>query len=248
MDGAEGDAWRASLANRMEQVRDGVADVQVVVIESIVPGQRFSITAPPQLVDLLTGSYEGTPIVMLGRQGSSVARHGVEVKVEQVVKRPVVPGIHPEGTADVTLRACRLCEVVELLEKGVSVPWLGRHGRARWIPFEEEDTHASSDNVARAEALDASVQEWIALVRETAKEPGLRQLASKLENMGPMPPATEPNRRALWAAGLVSASNGQGGDIRTEVMAAPSAARRLDTVERAILFSTRIMQRQSGKQ
>lgn len=202
MEGPSDDAWRASLNSRMEQVRGGVADVKVVVMESMIPGQRMLVTAPPQLVSLFTSNPDGSAIVMLGRQGHNVATYGVEVRLEKMVMKPVVPGIHPEGTADITLVAVRMCELIELFEAAVPGQWLGRPGRARWLPLESLDGQngtIDAELISRSQELETRVGEWIDLVRSTRKEQRNGQLASVLEDLGPIPDAQHPSRHNAHA-------------------------------------------------
>mmetsp|Transcript_13691 Transcript_13691/g.31076 ORF Transcript_13691/g.31076 Transcript_13691/m.31076 type:complete len:315 (-) Transcript_13691:430-1374(-) len=254
--GVDGDAWADSLRNRIEQVREGLANVQVVVIESIVPGQRLSLTAPPQLVELFTANSAGSRIIMLGRQGVHVARFGVEVTLEKMTPRPVVPGIHPEGTADLTLRAGRLCEVVELLDGGVTSLWLGRGGRARWVSLDGEGAEGAAPLDAplleRSEALEAMVVEWVELVRESGEPHAIRQLAATLDDLGPIPPSPLASRRAVWVAGLINPPAVQGrrtealaADVRPGVLMARTAEERVSCVERALLASTRSLRRKA---
>ena len=101
------------LTSRIAQVQSGVWMCKAVTIrETLVPGQRLRLTAPPQLVELFL-RREPLPIVLLGHRGQQVTSRGVEATLEgPPLYRPVVPGIHPEGTADIVILARRVCDLL----------------------------------------------------------------------------------------------------------------------------------------
>jgi len=251
----------AQLQARMQQVRDGVSDVKVIVMDSIVPGQRLSLTAPPQLVALFSAkNRDRAAVVVLGRQGSNIARHGVEVTLEQMTLRPVIPGIHPEGTADITLAAGRLCEITTL---DTDTPkWLGRRGRARWVTLDGASGDApplEEGLLSRSEALEAATEEWIGLVRTTKLVRGQRRLEGWAEaymRSSPIPKAELPEQRALWVAGLINPPAGVRGrgtpardvaaEVRPSVMMGPTPELRLRAVERALQASIRKLRGLAG--
>ena len=108
----------AVLSSKIADVKSGVWDCKLLVLDSMVPGQRLSLTAPPQLVQMVT-ERDGRTLVMIGRQGASLLSHGVEVRLLPGLKlRPEVPGIHPEGTADIELKAGRMCEITDMRTDG----------------------------------------------------------------------------------------------------------------------------------
>ena len=91
----------------------------------MVPGQRLTVTAPPEVVTLFTDApTSGTrwmqerpdPVVALGRDKMNVHMTGVELRLKKLTPRPVVPNIHPEGTADIVVEAGRVCEVRTVTE------------------------------------------------------------------------------------------------------------------------------------
>ena len=119
--------------------------------------------------------------------------------MESMKLRPVVPNIHPEGTADITLVAGRLCEVLSLDAGADASQWLGRGGRVRWVSLDSIDGQPETVEaglLSRSEALETHVDEWIGLVRSTQRERSSRQLESILEDLGPIPAASQPSRRA----------------------------------------------------
>ena len=67
------------LSARIAEVKRGIVDAKCVVFrESLVPNQRLTMTAPPELVELLI-KRDGKPTVLLGlAQGGSLQSHGVE--------------------------------------------------------------------------------------------------------------------------------------------------------------------------
>jgi len=242
-----------SLMARMQQVRDGVTDVRFVVMDSMVPGQRLSLTAPPQLVHLFTAN-DDSAIVILGRQGSNVAQHGVEVTLESVTAVPVSM-VHPEGTADLVLNAGRLCEVVDLLD--ATPLWLGRRGRARWIELDDSTPEVDAGLLSRSEALEANVDEWIGLVRSTpgkASRGQVKSILDAVDALGPIPDADQPSKRALWVAGLINPPARQGVtttdrlavEVRPSVMRGRTAEVRISVVERALDSSIQRLRRLAG--
>ena len=128
------------------------------VMYCMVPGQRLTVTAPPEVVTLFTDApTSGTrwmqerpdPVVALGRDKMNVHMTGVELRLKKLTPRPVVPNIHPEGTADLVLEAGRVCEVRTLdatpmqahcylasdtsatMGESAALKWCARRDRAR---------------------------------------------------------------------------------------------------------------------
>ena len=246
----------ALLLSRMQQVREGVTDGRFLVMDPMVPGQRVSFTAPPQLVALFTANDDGRPVVVLGRQGSKVAEHGVEVTMESMKLRPVIPNIHPEGTADITIVAGRLCEVLSVDADADASQWLGRGGRVRWVALDSVDGQPETVEaglLSRSEALESNVDEWIGLVRSTQRERSSRQLETVLEDLGPIPDASQPSRRAMWVAALINPPTEQGvralgvaAEVRPAVMMGRTADIRMRVVERVLDCSIRGLRRLAG--
>ena len=203
----------ALLASRIDMMRSGMCDCRLVVLETMVPGQRYAITAPPPLVELVTLGV--SPVVALGRRGAAINSFGVEITLEgPPTYLPVVPGIHPEGTAEIVLVAGRLCEVTEMAPLQETDPrlWLGRTARARWFDLQQrlEDAEGRrlgapmDDVLARSQALGPRVLEWCALVRSSGLERKAGQLSQALADMGPIPDPERADARALWVAGLIN--------------------------------------------
>ena len=236
----------ALLAERIDQLRRGEADVKCVTLrESLVPGQRLRLTAPPPLVELFA-SRDQRSVVLLGHQrGGQMPRYGVEATLEGALEyRPVVPGFHPEGTADIVLVAGRLCEVLDMQEGGPR--GVQRSARVRWTELDDADSQPDAAILARSSALQESVECWLTLVRQARRERTPTQLDDVIQELGPMPDASRPSTRALWVAGLInplpalSVSNPRkfaamgasvAPEIRPSVLQASSVEARLSSVE-----------------
>lgn len=208
----------AALASRIAQVRAGyVPDSKAVILrETLVPGQRLRLTAPPPLVELFT-RRDGKPIVLLGQQGGKQQAYGVEATLEGSPEfRPVSP-VHPEGTADICIAAGRVCEVLDSDEGRISV---SRQATIRWIDLDDTTGSLPTSNPSaspppnttgslptsemfeRSEALEQRVQEWLQMVRSACRERTPTHLEDVMADLGPMPEAQRPNARAYVAARL----------------------------------------------
>jgi len=232
------------LARRIAEVRRGVPACRLVVLESMVPGQELRMTAPPALVQLLESGSAASPIVVLGRSGERPHSHGVSVKLESVTLVPVSP-VHPEGTADIVLRATRLVEVVEVMPHHGS-PWLGRPARARWIDTLDESVEPPEASLLeRSEALEEKVGLWLELVRQAGWSGALERI---LSNLGSMPAVEEPSMRALWVAGLLNPmpTLDIAYEVRGATLMAPNAHLRLKAVENAIADSIKRLMKHVG--
>jgi len=230
------------LFRRIQDVKCGIAPCRLVVLESMVLGQKLFMTAPPELVQLLESGDRASPIVVLGRDGERPHSHGVSVRLESVTPVPVSP-VHPEGTADIVLSAQRLVEIVEVLPDKGSL-WLGRPARARWIDhLDDIETAPEPSLIERSKELEKKVEKWIGLVRRTGNGDTPDQLESILANLGTMPAAEQPSARAMWVAGLINPMTmqwralGVARDIRGAALMAPNAHVRLKTVEVAMAQS-----------
>ena len=209
----------AALASRIAQVRAGyVPDSKAVILrETLVPGQRLRLTAPPPLVELFT-RRDGKPIVLLGQQGGKQQAYGVEATLEGSPEfRPVSP-VHPEGTADICIAAGRVCEVLDSDEGRIAV---SRQATIRWIDLDDTTgslptsdpsaawpppnttgSQPTSEMFERSEALEQKVQEWLQMVRSACRERTPTHLEDVMADLGPMPEAQRPNARAYVAARL----------------------------------------------
>ena len=229
------------LQRRIADVKRGISSCRLVVLESMVPGQKLIMTAPPELVELLQSGSASSPIVVLGRQGDRPHSHGVSIELESVTPVPVSP-VHPEGTADVVISARRLVEVVEVMPH-FGNPWFGRPARARWIDVLDREP-AEPSVIERAKALKETVDVWLGLVRQIgSRQISPEELERVLANLGTMPDAEQPSARALWVAGLLQPAGPSIGkaaaayDVRGAALMAPNAHLRLKAVERAMADS-----------
>jgi len=157
----------ALLASRIARVKSGEFDCKCITLrQTLLPGQRLRLTAPPEMVQLFTATDE-LPIVVVGVQerGQRPTR-AVEVTLDAApLYKPVVPGIHPEGTADLVIRARR--RVVDVVQLAEASPSVSRPARARSVDLDAAP--ASAEVVARAEALSVVVQQWLKLVRRACR-------------------------------------------------------------------------------
>uniref|UniRef100_A0A7S0F0P8 Lon N-terminal domain-containing protein n=1 Tax=Phaeocystis antarctica TaxID=33657 RepID=A0A7S0F0P8_9EUKA len=223
------------LGSRIRDQKAGLTDCKLYVMQCMVPGQRLTVTAPPELVELFTVQESPQPVVVLGRDRMAVHTHGVELSLTKLTPRPYVPNIHPEGTADLELVAGRVCEVRPLETTGHR--WLGRPARGRWLELDEQQV--SAEVLARSERLSAQAGEWTGLARAAARGRYAAQLDAALADLGPMPDADRPNTRALWVAGLINPVSklGLALEVRPQVLMAPSVDARLSAVERVLSVS-----------
>eukprot|EP00908_Phaeocystis_cordata_P001781 Transcript_11914.p2 GENE.Transcript_11914~~Transcript_11914.p2 ORF type:complete len:303 (-),score=111.67 Transcript_11914:114-1022(-) len=246
------------LDSRIREVREGLTDCKLYVMYCMVPGQRLTVTAPPEVVTLFTDAPTSEtrwmqerpdPVVALGRDKMNVHMTGVELRLKKLTPRPVVPNIHPEGTADLVLEAGRVCEVRTLDATPMQHRWLGRPARGKWVELDAW-REVSADVLARSERLGTMAEEWMGLVRGAARGVYGAQLDSALRDLGPMPDADRPNTRALWVAGLINpvggwvpmsasgrALRGLALEVRPEALMAPSVDARLRAVERVLANS-----------
>ena len=249
------------LTSRIQQVALGVYDCKAVTLrETLVPGQRLRLTAPPCLVELFL-QPEPVPIVVLGLEKGMLTQRGVEVVMEgRPSFRPVVPNIHPEGTADIVIAAQRVCELLEVTEAGLSV---SRPARVRWLELDGElgDEPPAPEILARSEALAVRVNDWMSLVRRACRERTPNHLDDVLADLGPMPPPEMPNARCLWVSGMINPLPALGAssakkiaamgpavapEIRKACLMAESVNARLSTIEMGLAESTRRLTKMVG--
>ena len=239
------------LAKRMDEVSNGVIRCNLLVLDAMVPGQKLSMTAPPELVHMLTRTKA---VVMLGRHGEKPHSTGVECQLLSVAAVPVSP-VHPEGTAKVVLSARRLCNVVEVFDMpdGRRGRWLGRPAAARFVDWTGEATDDLPESEAsslqeRCDALTESVGIWLELVRKSGSERTPGHLDAVLADLGAMPTAGQPSKLAFWVAGLINPlpALGVASECRAAVLMAPSIDLRLRAVERALSESIARLSRASA--
>lgn len=220
-----------ALASRIAQLKEAPEPEQcrVLVLDSMVPGQSLRTGVPQALLDTIDDNAD-RPLVMVGRHRLQLHSHGVECLVQERASAP------DSGLTMVTLQAGRYCEVVDVGDDEGS-RWSGRTGRARWLTLEAGEAGAPEERptdaiIARAEALEPLVAEWMALVRN-GRERSEGQLDQVLKDMGPMPPPSEASRRALWVAGVINPlpALGVALEIRPAALMAPTADLRLQVAE-----------------
>jgi len=225
--------------------------VTLLMLNPMVPRQRYTFDAPAQLLRTIEGSEHSLVVIEpqwewlhifdehdrawkpdAREQAASAA--GVEVAVTAVGPRSA------DGSATVTLVAGRWCDVVEAGTDEGS-PLLARSGTVCWRAL---DAHAPEEQptpavLERSVALEALVDEWKSLVRATGSETSPQQLDEALLDqleLGEMPPAARPSDRALWVAALLCpvTSFGVAPEIRPAVLSAPSSSARVGLVEAAL--------------
>lgn len=227
-DGLDMDA----LYGRIERARVAAEPetVHVLILDSMVPGQRLSFTAPDQLVQAIKDN-DGKPLCMFGRERLQVFTHGVEVRVCRCDTRD-------DGDADVELVAGRVCELAALGDDKGSL-WKGRPGTVRWVTLDsDEPDDLPSEACHRQSAqLDALVERWLELVRTTGRERSDGQLDAVLSDLGDMPQGI--NAKALWVAGLINPlpALGVALEVRPAALMAPSTEQRLQAVFMGIVDS-----------
>ena len=261
-EGNDDAGFMAALASRITEVETGTTTAKIVVLrETLVPGQRLRLTAPPALVELFT-QRDALPIVLLGPpcRGLRPTR-GVEAVMEGVPEFvPVVPNIHPEGTANIVIAAVRTCELTEFASAGAS---LYKPARVRWLELDDEaPVPPSAEVLARSEALAARVDEWVGLVRRSRRERTPSHIRDVRADLGPMPEAQRPNARALWMAGLLNPVPALGAsssdkfavmgpsvapEIRASALMATSVEARISAVEMGLNTSLRTLRKIVGE-
>lgn len=256
----------AILAKRINRLQSGEAECRCIILrETLVPGQRLAMTAPPELVELFARP-DGQPIVLLGQHGGGgrpAVDYGVEATLEGGISyRPVVPNIHPEGTADITISAGRLCEVLEMQSGALGVQ---RAALVRWAELDDEgaaeSTPADAAVLERSKGLEAGVEQWLRLVRQAGRERFPEHIDEVIDHLGPMPAAERLNARSLWVAGLLNPTPSLGAsssakpaamgpsvapEIRAAAMSASSAEARIGTVVTALNESIRRLRKMVG--
>ncbi len=259
----------AALATRIEAVKGRAPPEQARLLsfDSMVPGQVMELSAPAPFVDLL--EREEAPLVMVAEATEDTAywrvassrsppnleawpgdqapllSHGVLVEATVGARRP-------DRGADVVLRAKqRLCEVDDAGEAEGSL-WLGRAGRVCWLELEGPQLDASERPtdalIARCAALEPLVDEWLGLVRYPGPERTPGQVDRILQQIGPMPPAELPSKRALWVAALLNPLPplGVALEVRPACLIARSAEQRLAQAELALRDSLERLHKQAG--
>ena len=139
---------------------------------------------------------------------------------------------------------------------------LQRSAYVQWTDLDLTDGEPFSAAVLdRSRELEASVEQWIRLVRRSGRECSPTHLDDVLEHLGKMPPEERPNARALWVAGLLnplpSFSTSVPGkfaamgptvapEIRAATLSAAGAEARLGTIRTALSESMRRLAKMVG--
>ena len=226
---------RNTLSRRAASLGSFSEDVQCLVVDALVPGQRFEYRFPGEVGNLLkqvrSGGWTlcvlGTDQRIDAEKGpvmGSMLSFGVEARIENLVPTPVAHGyfashLAPQGATseggaeqwevekpvvayDTTLVAGRRFELLDCRPMdGARRPRPVFPARVRWI---DEEEATPEEAIALAETLEPLVAEWRALVRDRRLERNEGDVERVLGDLGPMPPASDADARALWVAGLVN--------------------------------------------
>lgn len=225
LDGSKGDNEldMAALAARIKKVEAAPPDedVRLLVLDSMVPGQRLKLDAVPNtLVNMLNeAARDKEPIIMVGRERLKLHTHGVEVKFElDEYLGDAAPwsnvadaGSSEESGGSVPMSVTFTAErngLVEITKAGPDEGsrWLGRTGKARRINLDASapEEQPTETLVARCQELEELMIKWLKLVRSTQRERTKGQLERLLADLGPLPEVDRPSERALWIAGLIN--------------------------------------------
>jgi hypothetical protein len=226
--GSDAEMDMGLLSQRIAKLRSGEGEdlaptiMPILVLDSMLPRQKITISmdddAGMRLVNDSVTHY-----------GGRLGVHGAD---------PVSKQVSPLGTQ------------VLIVERSGS--YVALVGQRRYVlsarPQLHEQTYYTSevaffardegcnDDVIAAEELGPLVERWQQLVRTGGceREPG--QLDCILADLGPMPPAADPEERALYIAALINPlpALGVAFEIRPAVLAARSAGERLRIVRTGI--------------
>ena len=128
---------------------DPLQDARLLVLDTLVPGQRLEVEAHATLQELLAGLGE-TPLVVVGRERLTLNRRGVEVVA--------VTGPDPGADRLLLVTTGRVAEVCDGGGDEGS-RWAGRAGSVRWLgTLAADDAVLSPDDAAAAAALPSDDQ------------------------------------------------------------------------------------------
>ena len=225
------DRFSHQLARRINSAAQDSETVQCLLLDCMVPKQRFDLRLPPEVgAAVKEARKNGKTICTLGMEHSfdeqtgrpqfgAVLQRGVEARIESLLPVPMAHGFYsahttPRGVGrgggaskvmmeyDATVIGGR---PFELLDPSAVTP-KGPLFRAevRWLNFDRDKPPPTSAAIARAEALKPLVNTWFRLVLSLGLEKEKGHLDRILADLGPMPDAEDATGRALWVAGLVS--------------------------------------------
>jgi len=211
-----GDSDMAELQNRLNEARTK-PELPFLVIDSMCPGQRLEFTSKDLSLEQL---MENGDVAVVGMASSgAVYRFGVTGKLRLI------------GPFKWELRAGRHFKIAsagQRDENGVT------RAQVEFVEDVVEDTDKES-----AQLLGLLVQEWRELVEGSKFERFDGQIQQILRDLGPMPPAEEAGKRALWVAALVNPlpALGVAYEIRPAALSAVSVGERLEVVTQGIKCS-----------
>eukprot|EP00316_Scyphosphaera_apsteinii_P002236 CAMPEP_0119324122 /NCGR_PEP_ID=MMETSP1333-20130426/62377_1 /TAXON_ID=418940 /ORGANISM="Scyphosphaera apsteinii, Strain RCC1455" /LENGTH=302 /DNA_ID=CAMNT_0007331741 /DNA_START=89 /DNA_END=998 /DNA_ORIENTATION=+ len=210
----------------------------MVWCQALLPRQRLRLRVGLPITELLEAELANNGTIVLvasNAERTALLSHAVGVRITHYVAHA------NNGTADVELLGLRRCTVVELQEDHSLQEWTGNrwfNAAVRWesslgaTATEPARGGAGGESIAAAAAvarqaklISQLVVDWEALVRQKRKR--LVALDALLDELGPMPLASAPDELAFWTAALIEVG---AVEIRSEVLTAPSAARRLQVV------------------
>lgn len=245
------DDFMKSLQSRMAQVEDADSTLPIVVLDAMLPRQVLKIEVENDVFQSLVKHCIETERPRFGMIGTATLadngqtwplQNGVEV---EIVDTPaVVDGQNdpsaPEGTAPASGKALRLRIVAGRrfrINQGElnTNPKGWTEARVEFLEdaeAEQEDALSLARATQLAEQLTKSglVEQWIELAR--TKEHYEGQIDQLLEDLGEIPPASEPSDRAFWIGALINPLPGMGVamELRPQLLMAKSAEERIGTV------------------
>lgn len=253
------------LSRRISSRRSEEADVQCLLLDSMVPRQRVEMQFGPPITQILHDVRESKEkLVVLGMDKTSgrILRHGVQVRIESMSSYRASNGFF-SSHSQTEMRgymAFETCLVAgrrfELLDPAAddSDSWPPKvplfPARVRWL--EEERGKDPAAAVVRAQTLRPLVSEWTQLLVETQREQQPGQLKQLLNDLGPMPDEEESvDDVALWTAALLNPMTptkfGVAREVRPAVLEANDALSRVEVVHQALVESVaRMRERPPG--
>ncbi|CAE7350469.1 LONRF1 [Symbiodinium natans] len=203
---------------------DSQEELPLFVLESILPLQRLHLNVfePRYRALVRVALQSGRRFGLVGFDGNgSHLKHGVEAVIEACEQTA-------DGRFQLQIVATRAFKIMEasLHESGYLLAT---------VRFPCLEKAPDSEEVQTAEALLPDLEEWQGFVR--AERP--HHLDGILRQLGPRPPCTQPGAMALWAAALLNPLPplGVAPELRADVLAAETAAARLQVVKRGLSAS-----------
>lgn len=235
----------ATLQKRMAALGERqVGVLNITVSDSIpLPAQRITLKVPWS-VDFRVGDTVGvvgiwppesgqllplgTEMEIVGLSGSAYNRMGVQLEL-------------------MGIRRFQLDGELQMQEGGST--------QAR-VEFISDSPLGDADEVTpatlmKSSALGPLVEEWTQLVRNGHFEKFAGQVSNILSQLGPMPPAMEPARRAIWVAALVNPTPSDGlsvaYEVRPAMLMAHNNAEMVSLATYALTTSIEILKRRAAE-